>query len=554
MSEVGAALVVELLRSNRATRRWTAPETITIGTAPGMNIRVRPGQGVEDHHATVHLQDGRPLVVAVDGSVLHGGRSVRSLEPRPDDEVQLGQLRLRIRVQGANQASSTSGSVAPPAARTTEASSQVDDEDYDEELDFVPPFDLVRAILGESGPAPSRPGSCAATVLKLADGQVVHSTPLLPGESFALPSFSCRCEKGKVVVVVSPPMKGAALLDEEVRIRSLPIRDGARTVTLGRGQCVVIWDKSQLWRINAYKPPPTPILPRLLPALGKGLVFVYSLCFALMTHLVLGVGLNVMVLTAPEPEEFVAALQEEMFADVEMPLKEAPEEPLEVRQRQETLSLAEKVPPVTRDEVVQVQRQSPSESPSVSSLLTRLATADSSGSLSDQISTIEAVAAAPDSATAFDLAGRLAAGDGVQVARKGSGVVSTAGQVQDNVGQLDAGGRAGVRGRVTKLASRMKVQGTIEREEISRVVNAHINQIQACYERAMIEEPSLAGRIVFDWTITTSGSVRAVRVNMSTMPSTAVPECIRDHIKTWQFARPTGGEAVISYPFAFRGT
>ncbi|MEO0604211.1 MAG: AgmX/PglI C-terminal domain-containing protein [Myxococcota bacterium] len=215
------------------------------------------------------------------------------------------------------------------------------------------------------------------------------------------------------------------------------------------------------------------------------------------------------------------------------------------------LQLAEKAPTVTTQQVTRASQLPPSQNTSVSSLLTRLGTGGPAG-LKDAITNIDAVPTKGGSNTAFDLAGRLAAGGSVQVARSGTGAVNTAGQVGDGVGQLSAGTRKGVRGKVTKLSSKMKVQGTLDPGEVTRVVNAHMGAIQACYEREMAKKPGLAGKIQFDWTITTTGTVRGVRVESSTMPSDIVANCIAAEIKTWRFARPSGGEARIKYPFAFR--
>ena len=131
---------------------------------------------------------------------------------------------------------------------------------------------------------------------------------------------------------------------------------------------------------------------------------------------------------------------------------------------------------------------------------------------------------------------------GDEVAGKGSGVATLA----------KGKGRGKVRGKVTKMSSGLKVQGRLSREEISRVVNAHINAIQACYERALMGNPTLSGRIVFDWTVTKRGTVKNVRVRSSTIGSSKVANCISGLIKRWRFPKPKGGDVVVTYPFLFR--
>jgi hypothetical protein len=47
---------------------------------------------------------------------------------------------------------------------------------------------------------------------------------------------------------------------------------------------------------------------------------------------------------------------------------------------------------------------------------------------------------------------------------------------------------------------------------VSRVVNEHSNQLIACYEKVLIADPGLAGKITLDWTVKTDGLVKDVRV------------------------------------------
>ena len=82
-------------------------------------------------------------------------------------------------------------------------------------------------------------------------------------------------------------------------------------------------------------------------------------------------------------------------------------------------------------------------------------------------------------------------------------------EVADGVADLGDGTRSGeVRGKVTKMTSGLVVEGSLDKAEVSRVVNAHIHEIQACYERELLNNAEISGRIVFDWTITETVSIR----------------------------------------------
>ena len=98
---------------------------------------------------------------------------------------------------------------------------------------------------------------------------------------------------------------------------------------------------------------------------------------------------------------------------------------------------------------------------------------------------------------------------------------------------------------------KMQVQGNLSREAIAKVVRRHLRKIQVCYEKNLLINPKLAGKVVIEWTITPAGSVAVVKVRVNTMESPTVALCILKEIKTWRFPKPEGGPVVVSYPFVF---
>ena len=93
--------------------------------------------------------------------------------------------------------------------------------------------------------------------------------------------------------------------------------------------------------------------------------------------------------------------------------------------------------------------------------------------------------------------------------------------------------------------------GRLSRAQILKVINEHVAQIQACYERVLARDRSLAGKITFDWVISPTGSVESVRVRSSTMSSTAISSCIMQEIRGWTFPTPEGGSVSVTYPYIF---
>jgi hypothetical protein len=123
------------------------------------------------------------------------------------------------------------------------------------------------------------------------------------------------------------------------------------------------------------------------------------------------------------------------------------------------------------------------------------------------------------------------------------------------VAALDKGttGTHQVKAKVTaQLNKTVKVQGGgMSREEVKKVIDQHLDEITHCYETALVANPSLMGRVVFEWKILMSGKVGEVRIKSSTINSTEIHSCIQTAIKSWEFPQPEGSEVIVSYPFIF---
>jgi hypothetical protein len=110
-----------------------------------------------------------------------------------------------------------------------------------------------------------------------------------------------------------------------------------------------------------------------------------------------------------------------------------------------------------------------------------------------------------------------------------------------------------VRGQLVKASrgSKMRGGGYLDRAEIQKVVNKGIGQIQFCYEKELLKNQSLSGKVVFEWTIASTGRVSIVKTVTSSMNSTGAVQCMIQAIKGWQFPQPRGGEVIVTYPFIF---
>jgi pSer/pThr/pTyr-binding forkhead associated (FHA) protein len=95
--------------------------------------------------------------------------------------------------------------------------------------------------------------------------------------------------------------------------------------------------------------------------------------------------------------------------------------------------------------------------------------------------------------------------------------------------------------------------GGLDKALIAAVVQSNIGQIKHCYERQLIVDPNIFGKVVAQWTINKEGVVSASSVKSSTMKNSAVENCIVSKIKGWNFPKPKGGgQVLVSYPFLFK--
>ena len=152
--------------------------------------------------------------------------------------------------------------------------------------------------------------------------------------------------------------------------------------------------------------------------------------------------------------------------------------------------------------------------------------------------------------------GKISVASGEMLQTRGSDQVfrSAGAKGPGTVAALQRGstGKKQVQGMVTaKMSRTVKIQGGMSREMVKRVIDQHLDEIYQCYETALMANPSIMGRIVFEWKIRMDGSVGQVSIAASSVNSHDVHNCIKAAIKSWQFPKPVGTEVVVSYPFVF---
>jgi hypothetical protein len=422
------------------------------------------------------------------------------------------------------------------------------EEEDDDEDSFEEPFDMAALLLArrEERLADGRGEWMTAQVTRVVRGRVTETHRVFDTEDYRSPSGAVwvRVEDQVVVVGLAPGVTGvvhSADLDAD-------LQPDTELLRLRADEAVRLETPGATYAIEAFHG------PVVAQARVYGNRTRVLLALAATTLLHLATGLTVSQVNPTVPAEF-APPPMEVFAEVALDLPPPP-------------AAKAAAVPATRA----VERVSAPSAPSVASSAPSAAAA--SGPKDAAVGSLLASLSATPSAPV----GRLVGGVGTASAPKGPDLGSalaglgSVGEVRaERVSTLGGGGTAGAvadarqvgqltgsaapkraRGEVSRVTKQAKVSGRLSREQVSSVVSKHLQKVQSCYERALVRDNSLSGRIVFDWVVTDSGGVRDVRVRSSTLSDPAVATCIRNEVAGWAFPQPDGGEVTISYPFLFR--
>jgi hypothetical protein len=137
---------------------------------------------------------------------------------------------------------------------------------------------------------------------------------------------------------------------------------------------------------------------------------------------------------------------------------------------------------------------------------------------------------------------------------EGLGGLGTKGVGSGASGYGSGGGSLGSKGEggIGSVGGDPIIMGALDRSLIDEVIKRHMNQIRYCYQRELVKNNGLAGKIVIKFTISKDGSVASASTKSTTMNNQAVESCIEGRFMKMQFPQPKGGGIVlVSYPFMF---
>ena len=136
---------------------------------------------------------------------------------------------------------------------------------------------------------------------------------------------------------------------------------------------------------------------------------------------------------------------------------------------------------------------------------------------------------------------------------KGTGSVGT-GYGTEGIGT--GTGKRGVKGAILGKPNITMGSGKTEglsRDQVLKAMQPYLGKIQSCYERSLLSDPNLSGRIEFEWNIAPSGAVRSVDIKKNSVAGgEQLGECVTGVIKGIKFPTATNGQETVpdvGFPF-----
>lgn len=169
-----------------------------------------------------------------------------------------------------------------------------------------------------------------------------------------------------------------------------------------------------------------------------------------------------------------------------------------------------------------------------------------------------------DSNKVGDVASALSGASGVNMATAealaaGGARGSATGSAAD-IGSLGTGGAknvdlaekgpAAIRGKVADAAPEVE-SADIDRNKLNAFLRGRIRAIQGCYEKELKRNPSLKGKVVVRFAITTGGRAAEIEIEQDTLGNDAVSSCIKTVIRGWVFPFKPDSDVSVAYPFVF---
>ncbi len=461
---------------------------------------------------------------------------------------------------------------AAPSASVPEFFEIPAEVDDDEDEPFVEPFAIAELV--EAPELQPREASTRAVleIIRTANGRALDIEVLDSAfQSYRKEggALKARMVAGKATLKLKAPLGGWVRRGRNPR-EDLP---ADTKFSLSGGDAAEFRDGDVIYHVRVFNPPIPPKSERQIITAEDLKIYAVAIAVSLVLH---GVGGLATLLTSYLGVELTvkAPEQVEVFAEGALP-KDVPKvekpkpkvekpKPKRLEPKPPTTDPSEaqaKIPKAVRQQLDKRLRNNnvPRSEDKADQLISALTTPvkGEGTTLKDVVTNIDAVARPGARGAAFNVTGTLGnlpeGGVNIATSAGGNRIGDIGGSVASDVGKLDKReGTGKVRGKARGVKALSKVTGSLSKGEVWEVIQKHSGQIQACYERQLGKNPSLAGKLTFEWIVKTNGTVGTVKEANNTLGDSAVSKCVSGVIKTMKFPRPKGGEVEIVFPWIFK--
>lgn len=146
-------------------------------------------------------------------------------------------------------------------------------------------------------------------------------------------------------------------------------------------------------------------------------------------------------------------------------------------------------------------------------------------------------------------------GRGIGIGLDSVGTIGRGAGGGDDMGFGRDGGR-GLQGSHRTRTPRMgagvtTVSGRLPPQVIQRIVRQNFGRFRLCYEKGLIANPNLEGRVSVRFVIGRDGAVASASNGGSSLPDASVVSCVVSAYYGLSFPKPEGGIVTVSYPLTF---
>lgn len=104
---------------------------------------------------------------------------------------------------------------------------------------------------------------------------------------------------------------------------------------------------------------------------------------------------------------------------------------------------------------------------------------------------------------------------------------------------------------ITLRTAPPQVSGRIPAESIQRRVRQNFGRLRLCYEKGLMQNPNLQGRVAVRFLISSDGAVAMAQNGGSSLPSSEVTNCVVQSFYGISFPKPDTGSVSVTYPIMF---